>query len=352
MNKNKFNYKLINLTTLMILLYITISNIGTWFGIISEVIKVMLPFIIAFALSYALTPLVWKMEKQKIPRWVAVLIISASLVIIVILLLMLTLPLIYDELVLLSTNLTDIIDTISNKLNLNLGSFEIKLDDAINSLISELGGVVTKSTSNFISASIGVIGNLIIGFVATVYFLSYMDNIRKAVKIFLKKISERSYKYVKVLDTELGNYVKGLVIFMVIQFFEYSLLFKIVNHPNWLIIGLLACLTTVIPYFGGLITNIIALALASVTNAYTFIGSLIICLIFPQLDGYLISPKVYGKTNNVNPLITIMAVSVGGTIAGMWGIIASLPVYLFIRATYNFFKKDLVKNINTIKKSI
>ena len=154
------------------------------------------------------------------------------------------------------------------------------------------------------------------------------------------------------MDVEITNYLKGLEIFMVIQLFEYSILFLIIGHPNWLILGLLACLTTVIPYFGGLITNLIAIVLASVVSFPLVIATTVICLIFPQLDGYLISPKVYGKTNNVNPLITIMAVSIGGTVAGMVGIIAALPCYLLIRTTYLFFKNDLKKGMNMVKETI
>ena len=153
----------------------------------------------------------------------------------------------------------------------------------------------------------------------------------------------------KLMDVEITNYLKGLEIFMVIQFFEYSFLFLIIGHPNWFILGLLACVTTVIPYFGGLITNLIAIVLASVVSFPLVVMTTIICLIFPQLDGYLISPKVYGKTNNVNPLITIMAVSIGGTLAGVTGIIIALPIYLLIRTTYRFFKSDLMKGMGRVK---
>ena len=134
--------------------------------------------------------------------------------------------------------------------------------------------------------------------------------------------------------------------------FEYSILFLIIGHPNWLILGILACVTTVIPYFGGLITNIIAIILASVVSLPLTIATIIICLIFPQVDGYIISPKVYGKTNNVNPLITIMVVSIGGTLKGVVGIIIELPCYLLVRTTYNFFKKDLKKGMIIVKKTI
>ena len=156
----------------------------------------------------------------------------------------------------------------------------------------------------------------------------------------------------KCMDVEITNYLKGLEIFMIIQLFEYSFLFLIIGHPNWLILGLLACLTTIIPYFGGLITNLIAIVLASVVSFPLVIATMVICLIFPQLDGYVISPRVYGKTNNINPLITIMAVSIGGTLAGMVGIIIALPCYLLLRTTYNFFHSDLKKGMDLVKENI
>ena len=58
MYKNRINYKLLNLLILMGLLYIIVTNIGTWYSILVSVIKICLPFIIAFGIAYALNPLV------------------------------------------------------------------------------------------------------------------------------------------------------------------------------------------------------------------------------------------------------------------------------------------------------
>lgn len=352
MKENKFNYRLINLTALMLLLYITISNIGTWYSILGRVIDIIFPFIISFAIAYAFSPIVSFLENKKLPKWLAVFVVSMSLILFLALMIMTVLPPFYEQLISLSKNLGAVVDVIGDKFNLNLVNFEGDIFKHLDKVIKNLGSIITNGAFDVVSKSIGIIGNMIVIFVSMIYFLAYMDRIRSYVREFFKGIGDKAFYYVKCLDKEIGNYIKGLAIFMIIQFFEYSVLFKIVNHPNWLILGLLACVTTVIPYFGGLITNIIALILASVTSKYTFLGTLFICLVFPQLDGYLISPKVYGKTNNVNPLITIMAVSVGGTIAGMTGIIASLPVYLLIRTTYQFFIRDLKKGVKTIKDTI
>lgn len=351
MFKNKLNYKIINLAALMLLLYIGITNIGIWWGIFLKCINVLAPFIVAFAFAYALTPLVRFLDK-KLPRWAALLIVILGSVLIIIGILAITLPLLYDQLKLLIKMLIEVFNNFSNKFNVNIGNFEIQVTDYLNEILKSIGNVTSSTTMDILNKSFDFIGKFIVGFVGFIYFLMDMNKIRSRVKELLLSINKRSFKYIQCMDEEITNYLKGLGIFMVIQLFEYSLLFFIIGHPNWLILGVLACITTVIPYFGGLITNIIAIILASVVSPTLVIATTIICLIFPQLDGYVISPKVYGKTNNVNPLITIMAVSIGGTIAGVPGIIVALPIYLLIRETYNFFKKDLKQGIDKVKESM
>ena len=351
MFSNKLNYKVINLAALMLLLYIGITNIGIWWGIFAKVMSLLAPFIVGFAFAYAFTPLVRVLDK-KLPRSLALIIVILGSVLVLVGILAITLPLIYDQLSLLIKMVIEVLNNFSDKFNINVGNFEIKITDYLNDILKEIGTMTSSTTMSLLTKSFDFIGKFIVGFVGFVYFLIDMDKIRASLKDILKSINKRSFNYVKCMDVEITNYLKGLEIFMVIQLFEYSFLFFIIGHPNWLILGILACLTTVIPYFGGLITNIIAIILASVVSVPLVIATTIICLIFPQLDGYLISPKVYGKTNNVNPLITIMAVSIGGTLAGMVGIIVALPIYLLIRTTYNFFKKDLKKGVNMVKETI
>ena len=96
------------------------------------------------------------------------------------------------------------------------------------------------------------------------------------------------------------------------------------------------------------LTNLIALITASVVSTPVFIATLVVCLIFPQLDGYVISPRVYGHTNNINPIFTIMVVSVGGTLGGFIGIVIALPLYILVHASYHFFERDIQKSVKKI----
>ena len=352
MFKNKLNYTIINLAALMLLLYIGVTNINLWLGILGKCISVLAPFIVAFVFAYAFTPLVRWMVRKGVNRGVAIIAVVLGVVVILVGVIALTLPVLYDQLKLLVVSVTDIARNYDKIFNISIVKYEAQITNYLNDMLKNVGSFAGQSTVNALGKSFGFIGQFIVGFVGFIYFLIDMDKIRSTTKEVLTNTNKRMFEYVKVMDNEITNYLKGLETFMVIQLFEYSILFLIIGHPNWLILGILACITTVIPYFGGLITNVIAIILASVISPKLFILTIIICLIFPQLDGYLISPKVYGHTNNVNPLITIMVVSIGGTLAGPVGIIVALPIYLLIRTTFNFFKKDLKKGMVKVKKTI
>lgn len=348
MEKNKLNYRLLNVTLLSLFILLLAMNITTWWSFVSTIIKIMMPFIIAFGCAYALYPLVLKLEEKGVRHGLAVTVIVLAVALIIIALLAITLPLVYDQLVLLSKMIVEVFEDISTKFDLNLGNIEGKIAEFLNEAIGSIGKIVSDGTMDILAKSLGFVGSFIVGFIAWIYFLVDMSKIRKTVSTFLKSIKGKAYRYFKAVDIEIGNYIKGLTIFMVIQLIEYSVLFFVVGHPNWLLLGILACVTTVIPYFGGLITNIIAVITASVVSTPTFIATGLICLIFPQLDGYVISPKVYGKTNNVNALVTVMVVTIGGSLAGILGIIVALPIYLFIRTTYHFYIADIKKSVKKV----
>ena len=179
-----------------------------------------------------------------------------------------------------------------------------------------------------------------------------MPKIRSKIKNILIRHDKKKYHMISNMDKEITSYLKGLGIFMVIQFFEYTLLFLIIGHPNFLLLGVLACITTVIPYFGGILTNVIALIIASVVSPKVFILTLIITLVFPNIDGYIISPKIYGKTNELPPLLTIFAVFAGGALFGFYGIVIAVPLTIMIMAIIKSYKSEINDKLQKVKEKI
>lgn len=341
---NKLNYRLVNTLLLMAIIYIVIATSNYWGGILLKIFHILTPFFLAFVFAYVLNPFVKKLEEKGVRRSLALIFVILIVFGFIISLLWITVPVIYEQLVAFSKTVTQVITDISGRYDLDLGEYQVAITDTLNQLIKELGTYISTGTIDILGKSVNFLTNAIIVFIVGIYLLIDMDKIRELIKKVLKS-HKREYNYVKTIDHEMGNYLHGLAIFMVVQLFEYSILFKLVGHPNWLLLGLLACVTTVIPYFGGIITNIIAVVTASVISTRLFIATLLITLIFPNIDGYVISPHIYGKTNNINPLLVIFTAGVCSSIFGIFGIMMGLPLYIIIRATWNFFHSDIKEYI-------
>ena len=349
MGKNKINYKLINILRGLLIISLLYWISGLWLGIFEKIMAILFPFIIAFAIAYALNPFCKKLTNCGIPRWLAVGIIYFLIIGFTVLIGIIVVPMFYDQVVLFLSNISAVITDISSKYELDLGIIQTSLSDISSDLLKDVGSHISDGAITIVNTSISFLTNLIIILIVSVYLLFDMDKIRNYIKKKLKKGKKRIYNYVKTLDCEVNNYFSGLLKNIIIQFFEYTTIFFLIGHPNYLILGILAAVTTIIPYFGGLIINILALLIASVVSTKLFIATLIVCLICPNIDGYIISPRVYGKTNQLHPLVNIFAVFAGGILGGFWGIVISLPIAIILLATYRFFKGDINDKIEVIK---
>ena len=347
MFKDKMNFKLLNFLVFALIVYLGILTFNVWGSILSKIVAILVPFIIAFAIAYAFYPIVRKLKKKGLSNSLAVTIVASTVIFIMIGLIAITVPLVYDQLVTLSKTIGEVMTDLSSKFDINFGDFQTSINTIMNNIIQSAGRYLSDGTLNLVGKAVDLLSSAIIILILSIYFLADMEKIRKEVREILERNPKRKrvHDFVVVLDKELGQYLTGLAIFIGIQFVEYTLLFLIIGHPNWLLLGILAALTTVIPYFGGLITNIVAVILASVVSTPLFIATILICLIFPNIDGYIISPRVYGKTNNINAMWTIFAVVAGGTLFGIVGIMVSLPVYIALNCTYKFFKEDIYDTV-------
>jgi len=336
----KINIKLINLVLIAILIWILIATSDFWLWSIDKVIEILMPFIIAFALAYVAHPFLKSMEKKGIPKWLGVGIIIVLLVGFVSLIIALLIPLVYEQTISLLSNAIKFIQDISTKYEIDLNYIQSSFSD-LNSILVDFGKFISDGAFHIISKSIGVATNIIISFFTGIYFLVDMDHIREEVKDFFRRRSKKTYNYIKALDTEMKNYAIGLAKYIFVQLIEYIIVFYLIGHPYFLILGILAAFTTIIPYFGGIFTNIIALITALVVSPKLFVLTLIVALVLPNIDGYFWSPRIYGKTNNIHPVLSIFGVFAGGALFGVTGIIIALPVTIILSQTYKYYRTDI-----------
>ena len=347
--KNKINYKLVNISLISLVIFLLYRSGNLWIGIISKFFQIMMPFIIAFVVAYALYPFLKYLESKKIPKGLAIFIIVALILGILSFTVFKIVPLLFNQIVSLFNSSISFVKEMSAEYNYDLGPLQDTLTNGLNDIVINVGKYVSNGAINIINISLGFITNVFLCLTSAIYFLIDMDSIRKETKKYLKRKSYKTFRYVRTLDDEMKNYLSGFVKLMFISLFEYAIVYKIIGHPNALLLGFLAMITQMIPYFGGIITNIVAAITAIVVSPMLLIKTVITFCILSIIDGNVIGPLVYGKTNNVKPVVVIISITAGGILFGVTGIIASFPVAIILIATYKFYKEDINDKIEDIK---
>lgn len=299
-----------------------------------KILKSLFPFLISFIISYSLYPFVKFIRKFKIPNSVAVILTIIATFLLIIITIYFTLPNIYDQILYFLSVINKFFNMILDKYSINTNVIK---DVFSNYLLDKLSKI-DEYILSILNVSIKYVTNIIIVILCTIYFLFNMKRIRKNVYNFFKR--SKLCTLIRLIDSEIRLYIKGIGINMVIQLFEYTIIFMLIGHPNFLLIGFLASVTTVIPVFGGIITGFLALITAFITSKKLFILTIIVMIIFTNIDSYIISPKVYNKTNKIPTILTIISVCIG-SLFGMFGIFISIPVLIVIMSIFKTYKESI-----------
>lgn len=349
MLKNKLDYKLVNLALIALIVFLIYQTGNLWTGVLGKILEIILPFLFAFAIAYAIHPFLQKMQENKIPKWAGVTIIIIIILLLIFLIGYLITTVMLGQLSSLFENIIGFINSLKNtSLDFDFAGLETSLTDTFRAILSSFGTYVSDGAINLIDSSLSLLSNLLIVFASFIYFLIDMDSIREEIKFFFKKRNKKTYNYVRTLDIEMKKYLNGLVQIVVITLIEYTLVYTIIGHPNAILLGFLAALANLVPYFGGIIVNIIAAITAFVVSPGLLIRTVLAFAILSSIDSYVINPTVYGKTNSIHPLVTIIALFAGGILFGILGVFISFPLAIIAITTYKYYKEDITKNIKKV----
>lgn len=347
---SKLNYKLINLTLIALTIYFVYKTGNLWIGVTGKIIKIIIPFLFAFALAYALHPFLKKMIKKGIPKWLGVLIIVLLILALIVFVIYIISTVLVGQLTALFDSLIKFVNKISEMdFDINVAGLEKDLSSIFKNILSNVGTVVSNGAINIIGTSLDILSKFLIGAAAFVYFLIDMDKIRNGIRNFFIKRKTKTFNYVKELDNQMMKYLSGLLKVMLISIVEYTLAYTIIGHPNALLLGFLAGVANLIPYFGGMANNTLAAITAFVVSPVLFIKTIITFIILSMVDSYVINANVYGKTNSIHPLIVIISVFAGSTLFGIMGIVISFPLAILIVTTFKHYKDDIISLKNKRK---
>lgn len=301
----------------MVIFFLVEQTKNLWLGLFKN-LAFFAPIFLGLIIALALLPILNKLVKLKVPKGLAIFLIIFSLILFVGIVIVKMIPTLIFQLLSIVKNLNGLFN--SNQLNV---------------LLSNISDNIWLYISSGITFSYNLISNIILTLGAIVYFLKDMEQIKSWL---LKKIKNKELFY--KIEFNINNYFKGLLIIMFITFFEYNIIYLIIKHPQFLLLGMFASIANLIPQFGGLIVHILALLTSLTLGKVMFVKTIIAVFVLSILDGYVINPLVYGKTNKLHPLIIIITLLLGSVLFEFMGILLALPLTIIIITTYNYYTKD------------
>ena len=344
------------LAVILMIVYKTIDN----FSQITEALKrfffVISPLLYGILFAYFFFIPHQKIEKlyikaklrfiSKRARGFSTLTVFFLLVGVVALIILFVLPILIKSAVDLAGNITVYIDYIVDFIDgmpddsfwnsLNLA--DTLRDSTSGSINQYINSARLEQIARGIISFAGEIANLLLGLVVSMYLLWEREKIGEFFRslgnvIFRKeKNRERINKYLSQVNKVLFTFIASKGLDSIINFIAATTVLLIFGVPYALLLGLIAAVFNCIPYIGSIISAFIISIIALIaTDLSTAVYVMLALLIFNQLDGNYIEPRIMKSSLKISPILVIIAVVIGGAYMGIVGMFLAVPVAVIIK---------------------
>lgn len=332
----------IGLIITLVISYILIcfvDNYSYFWGIISKIMSLLTPFIIGAIIAYILAPLVdWMEKKLKMKRWMTILIIYGVALVMTVGFVIMILPSITNSIIDIINQIpqytAEVEAWITSNFDSVIGPYMSQIQDTLLTMIPKISELVKIILDNFLAATFSVttiVVNIVLGLIISVYIIIDKEVIlqyfKKLTYIILKKEkASLLIDVVKTFNSNIGTYIvaKSIDSFFVgvVSFVGLAL----IGSKYALLLGIICGLTNMIPYFGPIIGMVPTVLINVFYSFKVAIISLIFLLVLQQIEGNIIEPKFVGGKLGLSPILTLLAVTIGGGFFGIMGMILSVPV--------------------------
>lgn len=276
---------------------------------------------IAFIIMSALKPIVTYLNKKKIPRTLAVIIVYLLFLGLFINGLSFIIPPLVKESAQLIVSIPIILESVSPQFT-SIVNFE-----ALGQYLPGITGQAFNVAKNIFSNAIFIISTLFFCF----YFLLDEGLIKNLlIRFFEEKKTQTVTNIFNRAERRMSSWFWGEVILMVIVGVLTYIGLTLIGVRYALALAVLAGLLEIVPNLGPTLAALPAVLIGFSQSMFTGLAALAVAFIVQQLENNFIVPLVMKKATGLKPIITLISLIVGGRIGGVLGVILAIPATLFI----------------------
>lgn len=339
------------------LLVLTVTGLAALW-MLEDLGGLLAPFVLAFILAYILDPLVDILENRRVPRSLAILILSLPVLGGLAVLIVFGVPALADQVQSLIQRTPELVDRVANWVEgLQDGTLGIDLplidEDELAQRIRSLSAaeiitfmqeqqanLATRAWQGVLGLGRGlgtviiVLSYTVLTPVLTFYLLRDWDTIVDRVASYVPRPQyERWTAFVAEYDRLLSRFLRGQVLAAAVVGVLTWVGLWIADFPYSGLVGAVAGVFNVVPYLGLPVSLIPAIIIAILSGSFltSLLKVAIVFAIVQFLDGNIIGPKIVGESVGLHPVWVMLAIAVAGFFFGFVGVLLAIPGAILVK---------------------
>ena len=306
------------------------------FWLIQRFVVIVVPLALALILTALFLPAVDWLHRRRVPRSLAVILVFllglgalGGLLTFVVTRFIEGLPHLIDQ---ITVSIDSLRDWAANG-PLELGQQQI--NNAVDSAIGTLQQRQAEITSGVMSTA-SALAKFVTGFFITIFMLIVFLHGGRSIYEFVTRIVPAQVRE-RVRDagrsgfTTLTGYVQGTFVVALVDGIGIGIGLLVLGIPLALPLASLVFLGAFVPFVGAMVTGFLAVVIAILAKGWLYgLFTLGLVLAVQQLEGNVLQPLIMGRAVRLHPLAVLVALTAGGVVAGIIGVLLAVPLLAFL----------------------
>ena len=306
------------------------------FWLIQRFVVIVVPLALALILTALFLPAVDWLHRRRVPRSLAVILVFllglgalGGLLTFVVTRFIEGLPHLIDQ---ITVSIDSLRDWAANG-PLELGQQQI--NNAVDSAIGTLQQRQAEITSGVMSTA-SALAKFVTGFFITIFMLIVFLHGGRSIYEFVTRIvpvqvRERVRDAGRSGFTTLTGYVQGTFVVALVDGIGIGIGLLVLGIPLALPLASLVFLGAFVPFVGAMVTGFLAVVIAVLAKGWLYgLFTLGLVLAVQQLEGNVLQPLIMGRAVRLHPLAVLVALTAGGVVAGIIGVLLAVPLLAFL----------------------
>ncbi len=313
--------------------------------------SVLIPFALAFFLAYLIEPVVAVIQRRGASRSVAILTVFAIAALLTCVLIAVVLPILAQDLQKAAVAIPGYIDqltTVGDRLARLYHKLNLPLN--IRQLVDRLALQLTRQIEQGIGGTIATLLRLLPGSIVLLivpiiaYYISrdYHRATRRLYQWLKRRARPDLLAKAVAVDRILRDYFRGQALEMLVMTGILATGLTILRVDFALLLGIIAGMLDIIPYFGPLLGAIPALLLALTRSPWHALYVALLFVIANQLQASVLVPRIVGGRVGLHPLLVIFVLLAGGKLFGLLGMVLAVPVVAALKVVVSEYLREII----------